>query len=328
MTLIRRRDLVIAVTLALCSHRALADPRTTPLVGFLNSLSREGWITYLRAFLEGLAKEGYVDGQNVTIEYRWAEGHYDRLPRLAAELVQNHVDVLVAAGGNPATLAAKSVTRDTPIVFIVAGDPIKEGLVSSLNHPGGNMTGVSIITTSLEAKRLEILHELVPNAGLAVLLNPDFSEASAQVNVVQAAARGLKQDIAILTARNEIEIEERFRNLSDKPNEKALLIASDPMFYGFKEKLLALAARYSIPAMYFVREFVLNGGLISYGASLSTTYNQMGTYTGRILKGDKASDLPIIQPTRFELILNLKTAKRLQIAVPTSLQVAADEVIE
>jgi putative ABC transport system substrate-binding protein len=328
MTYIRRRDILIAVPLALCSPKAFADPRARPLVGFLNSLSRDGWIDYLRAFLEGLGREGYVDGQNVTIEYRWAEGHYDRLPGFAVELVQNHVDVLVATGGNPATLAAKSATSDTPIVFIVAGDPVKEGLVRSLNHPGGNMTGVSIITTPLEAKRLEMLHELAPNAAMAVLLNPEFSEANAQLTVIQTAARRLNQDIVILTARSEIEIEEAFRNLSGKRSEKALLIASDPMFYGFKEKLVALAAQHSIPAMYFVREFALNGGLISYGASLSTTYYQMGAYTGRILKGDKASDLPIVQPTRFELVLNLKTARRLQIAVPTSLQVAADEVIE
>jgi putative tryptophan/tyrosine transport system substrate-binding protein len=235
--------------------------------------------------------------------------------------------LIVATGGNPSTLAAKRATSKIPIVFIVAGDPVKEGLVVSLNHPGGNMTGVSIITTVLEAKRLEFLHELVPNAVVGVVINPDFSEADAELNVVQAAAAGLSLPIRILNARNEVDVDRIFAEL-DKHRTDALLIASDPLFFALRDKLISLAAQHSIPAMYFVRQFVTSGGLISYGASLSDTYRQMGLYSGRILKGDKAADLPVVQPAKFELVLNLKTAKALGLSVPQPLQVASDEVIE
>ena len=306
----------------------LAQARLTPVIGFLNSLSRERWLAYLAAFHQGLKETGYVDGQNITIEYRWADGHYDRLPKLAADLVQRHVDLIVATGGNPAALAAKVATTTTPIVFIAAGDPVKEGLVASLSRPGGNMTGVSILTTSLEAKRLEFLHDLIPDAtAIAVLLNPNFPEAETQLNVVQTAADRLGQQIRVLNAASEAEIEQAFAELTQHRT-KALLVASDPLFFELRDRLVALAAHYAIPTIYFVREFTTAGGLISYGASLSHTYQQMGLYSGRILKGDKPADLPVVQPTRFELVLNLKTAKALGLSVPQTIQVAAEEVIE
>jgi putative ABC transport system substrate-binding protein len=327
---IGRRDFfaTLAGAAATWPVAALAQQRPTPVIGFLNSLSREWWLAYLAAFHQGLKEAGYVDGQNVTIEYRWADGHYDRLPMLAADLVRRHVDLIVATGGNPSAIAAKAATTTTPIVFIVAGDPVKEGFVASLNRPGGNMTGVSIITTSLEAKRLELLHDLIPDAvKIAVLLNPNFSEAETELKVVQTAADKLGQQIRVLNAGSEAEIDRAFAELIQHRT-NALLVASDPFFFGLRDKLVALAARYAIPAIYFVREFTVAGGLMSYGASLSDTYHQMGVYSGRILKGDKPADLPVVQPTRFELVLNLKTAKTLGLSVPQTLQVAAEEVIE
>jgi putative ABC transport system substrate-binding protein len=323
----RRRDFIALLGGTAAWPLAVnAQQRRAPFIGFLNSLSRERWLDYLASFHRGLNEEGYVEGQNVTIEYRWAEGHYERLPALATDLVRQHVDLIVATGGNPSTVAARGATNNIPIVFIVAGDPVKEGLVVSLNRPGGNMTGVSIITTSLEAKRLELLHELVPGAAVAVIVNPDFSEVETQLKVVQTAADRLGLQIRILNARNEAEVDRVFAGLTSE--RYALLVASDPIFFALRDRLVALAAQYSIPAMYFVREFTVAGGLISYGASLSDTYRQMGVYSGRILKGDKAADLPVVQPTKFELVLNLKTAKVLGLSVPQTLQVAAGEVIE
>jgi putative ABC transport system substrate-binding protein len=324
----RREFITLLGSAAAWPVAARAQQRPTPLIGFLNSLSREGWLAYLAAFHQGLKEAGYVDGQNVTIEYRWADGHYDRLPMLAVDLVRRHVDLIVATGGNPSALAAKAATTTTPIVFIAAGDPVKEGFVASLNRPGGNMTGVSIITTSLEAKRLELLHDLIPDAvAIAVLLNPNFSEAETQLKVVQIAAERLGQQIRVLNAGSEAEIDRAFAELIQHRT-NALLVASDPFFFGVRDKLVGLAARYAIPTIYFVREFTMAGGLMSYGASLSRTYHQMGVYSGRILKGDKPADLPVEQPTRFELVLNLKTAKALGLSVPQTLQVTAEEVIE
>jgi putative ABC transport system substrate-binding protein len=324
----RREFLTLLGSAAAWPVAARAQQRPAPVVGFLNSLSREGWLAYLAAFHQGLKEAGYVDGQNVTIEYRWADGHYDRLPMLAADLVRRHVDLIVATGGNPSALAAKAATTTTPIVFIAAGDPVKEGFVASLNRPGGNMTGVSIITTSLEAKRLELLHDLIPDAvAIAVLLNPNFSEAETQLKVVQTAAERLGQQIRVLNAGSEAEIDRAFAELIQHRTD-ALLVASDPFFFGVRDKLVGLAARYAIPTIYFVREFTVAGGLMSYGASLSRTYHQMGVYSGRILKGDKPADLPVEQPTRFELVLNLKTAKALGLSMPQTLQVTAEEVIE
>jgi putative ABC transport system substrate-binding protein len=325
----RRRDFIARLggMTFMWATAARGQQRPGPVIGFLNSLSRERWLDYLASFHQGLSEVGYVEGQNVTIDYRWAEGHYDRLPALATDLVQQHVNLIVAAGGNPSTVAAKGATTSIPIVFIVAGDPVKEGLVASLNRPGGNMTGVSIVTTSLEAKRLELLHELVPSASIAALVNPDFSEIETQLKVIQTATDKLGLQVRILNARNEAEIDRAFAGLTNQ-GANALLVASDPIFFALRDKLITLAVQHSIPVMYFVREFTAMGGLISYGASLSDTYRLMGVYSGRILKGDKTADLPVVQPTKFELVLNLKTAKALGITVPQALLVAADEVIE
>jgi putative ABC transport system substrate-binding protein len=324
----KRREFMLALggVAAAWPLAARAQQPALPVIGFLNSLSAERW-PYLAAFHQGLKDAGYVEGQNVSIEYRWADGHYDRLPALAVDLVRRHVDLIVATGGDPSALAAKAATTTTPIVFNVAEDPVKDGLVASLNHPGGNMTGVSILTASLEAKRVELLHELIPNAAvIAALVNPTFSEAESQLKVVQAAANKLGRQIRVLNVSRR-DIEPAFADLIQH-HVDALLVTSDPFFFAVREKLIALAARHAVPMIAFIREFTVAGGLMSYGTRLSDAYHQMGVYSGRILKGDKPGDLPIVQPTRFELVINLKTAKALGISVPQTLQVAADEVIE
>jgi len=325
----KRREFMLALggVAAAWPLAARAQQPARPVIGFLNTLSAERW-PYLAAFHQGLKDAGYVEGQNVSIEYRWADGHYDRLPALAVDLVRRHVDLIVATGGDPSALAAKAATTTTPILSNVAEDPAKDGLVASLNHPGGNMTGVSILTASLEAKRVELLHELIPNAAvIAALVNPTFSEAESQLQVVQAAANKLGRQIRVLNASSEGEIDSAFADLIQH-HVDALLVTSDPFFFAVREKLIALAARHAVPMIAFIREFTVAGGLMSYGTRLSDAYHQMGVYSGRILKGDKPGDLPIVQPTRFELVINLKTAKALGISVPQTLQVAADEVIE
>jgi putative ABC transport system substrate-binding protein len=304
---------------------ARAQQPAMPVIGFLNTLSAERW-PYLAAFHQGLKEAGYVEGQNVSIEYRWADGHYDRLPALAADLVRRRVDLIAATGGS--ALATKAATTTTSIVFNVAEDPVKDGLVASLNHPGGNMTGVSMLTTTLEAKRLELLHELIPNAVvIGVLINPNFSEAASQLKVIQAAANKLGVQIRVLNVGSESEIDSAFADFIQRPVD-ALLVVSDPFFFVVREKLVALTARRTVPIISFIRDFTVAGGLMSYGASLSDVYRQVGVYSGRILKGDKPAELPIVQPIRFELVVNLRTAKALGISVPQTLQVAADEVIE
>jgi putative ABC transport system substrate-binding protein len=299
-----------------------------PVIGFLNSLSSDYFKPYLAAFRQGLKQIGYVEGQNVAIEYRWADGQYDRLPALATDLVQREVAVIAATGGDPSALAAKRATGSIPIVFNVAEDPVNIGLVTSLNRPGSNMTGVSILTTSLEAKRLELLHELIPTAvTIGVLRNPKFSEAATQSRILEAAARSLARRVRILDATSDRDIEDAFGTLVQE-HAGALLIASDPSFVIRREHIVALAARYAIPTVYFIREFVTVGGLMSYGSSLYGSYRQMGIYAGRILKGEKPADLPVVQPTKFELVINLTTAKTIGIQIPPTLLVAADEVIE
>jgi putative tryptophan/tyrosine transport system substrate-binding protein len=307
---------------------ARAQQSVKPVLGFLNSLSAESFAANLAAFQKGLEETGYVERQNIVIEYRWAEGHYDRLPTLAADLVQRHVDVIAATGGDPSALAAKAATTTIPIVFNVAEDPVKDGLVASLNRPGGNVTGVSILTTLLEAKRLELLRELIPQAAtIGVLVNPSFSEAETQLRILRTAASRLGQSMLVLNAASEREIAPAFAELTQHRID-GLLVASDPFFFIVREEIIALAARYAVPTIYFLREFAVAGGLMSYGTRLFDAYHQMGVYTGRILKGEKPADLPIVQPTKFELVINLKTAKALGLSVPQKLQVAADDVIE
>ena len=303
-----------------------AQQSALPVIGVLNSLSSD-W-HYVAAFRKGLAEIGYVEGQNVAIEYRWAEGQYNRLPQLAADLVHRKVAVIAATGGDPSALAAKAATAAIPIVFNVAEDPVRAGLVTSLNRPGGNMTGVSMLTAAMDAKRVELLHEVAPGAAvIAVLLNPNFSEAGTESQAVEAAAGALNLQTQILHVSNDHDIEIAFANLI-KQRIGALLVASDPFLFIRRELFLAFAAGHAVPTMYFTREFVMEGGLISYRANFADLYRQLGVYTGRILKGEKPADLPVIQPTKFEFVINLKTAKALGFTIPSSLVALADEVIE
>jgi len=305
-----------------------AQQRAIPVIGFLSGLSPGPTAPYMAAFRQGLSETGYVEGQNVAIEYRWAEGRYDRLPALAADLVGRNVDLIATGGGTSSAFAAKSATSTIPIVFCGLGDPVGEGLTASLSRPGANVTGMSLVTRELNAKRLELLSELVPRAQtITLLVNPTSSNAEQVIGDVEEAARVKGVRLNILKAAAENEFETVFASLVE-PQAGALLVGSDPFFNSRRDELVALMARYAIPAMYEWREYVAAGGLISYGASLVVTYRQAATYVGRILAGAKPADLPVQQPTTFELVINLKTAKALGLNVPQSILARADEVIE
>jgi putative tryptophan/tyrosine transport system substrate-binding protein len=299
-----------------------------PVVGFLNSGSPDTFTHLATAFREGLKKTGYVEGQNVAIEYRWAESHYERLPALAAELVSRQVAVIAATGGEASAVAAKVATARIPIVFTAGGDPVRQGLVASLNQPGGNLTGIFFLSAAIESKRLGLLRELVSNAAtIGVLVNPNSPGAELELRDIPEAARAIGQQIVILKASEEREIDVAFATLAEQ-RARAILVASDPFFTNRRDHVIALAARYSVPAIYYLREFVVAGGLMSYGANLADAFRQVGIYTGRILKGEKPADLPIIQPTKFDLVINLKSAKALGLDIPDKLLALADEVIE
>ena len=312
---------ILAVPLA-----SRAQTSSMPVIGFLSGQSPGSWAPYVAAFRNGLTETGYVEGKNVTIEFRWAEGHYDRLPALVAELIRRQVAVVVAGGGG--AREAKTATVTIPIVFTTGNDPVENGLVTSLAHPGGNATGVSFVPTELAAKRLELLHQLVPKvAAIAMVVNPVTTYAESRARKAQEAARSFGLQLHVLNARTEQEIDAAFATLV-KLRAGALLVDSDPFFNGRRDQFVALAARYAVPAIYDGREYVDAGGLMSYGGSITEVYRLAGIYTGKILKGAKPADLPILQPTKVDLVINLKTAKSLGISIPQSLLLRANEVIQ
>jgi len=305
-----------------------AQQPAMPVVGVLSSRSSGESSLLVAAFRRGLHETGYIEHQNVHISFRWADGHYNRLPALADELVKSQVAVIAAIGGDVSTLAAKAATSTIPIVFAGGSDAVKLGLIASLNHPGGNVTAANLITDALRAKRLELLRELVPTAAvIAMLINPDNPNSEPDSKDIQATARAIGQQFEVVRASDERDFETAFTTVVQK-RAGALLVNPDPLFTTRREQIVALAARHKISAMYAFREFAAAGGLISYGASLADVHRQAGTYVGRILKGDKPADLPVTQPTKFELVINLKTAKALGLKVPRRLLVRADELIE
>jgi len=299
-----------------------------PVLGFLNSRSRVESTGHTAAFLDGLKASGYVDGRNIRIEYRWAEGDYARLPALASELLQIGPAVLVSAGGSVTARAAKAATGTVPIVFLLGLDPVRLGLVASFNRPGGNITGVCFITTELGAKRVAILAELLPGMKrVGLMQNRASPDTDFHRSEVATAATVLGRDIVVADASAAEEIETAIGALKQQDAD-ALIVQNDPFFDSQRDRIVALAARFALPAIYHIREFPEGGGLASYGASLTDTYRELGTQTARVLRGEKPADMPVQTPTRFELVVNLKTARTLAVAVPDTILARADEVIE
>jgi putative ABC transport system substrate-binding protein len=307
---------------------ARAEQPAMPVVGFLNPASPGPWTNLVAAFRGGLSELGYVEGQNLAIEFRWADGQYDQLRAMATDLVRRNVAVLVSTGGTAAVLAAKAATSTIPIVFTLGTDPVQLGIVASLNRPGGNVTGVNMFTAVVDTKRLGLLHDMVPMAtSIAAVVNPNNPNAESQTKSIQEAARAVGWRAHVLRATTERELDAAFAG-SAELHAGAVMVAADPFFLSRRDYIVALAARHAIPAIYEQREYAAAGGLASYGADFRDSYRQAGIYTGRILKGDEPADLPVMQSTKFEFVINLKTAKSLGLVVPNSMQVLADEVIE
>ena len=325
----RRRDFIVFLSSAAASWPLIvhAQQAAMPVIGFLNSGSPEGFEERIAAVLKGLNETGYIEGRNIEIDYQWAGAKYDRLPTLAAHLLDRHVALIVTTGF-PAALAAKSATSVIPIVFLTGGDPVELGLVASLSRPGGNITGVTEILGVLGPKRLELLRELVPTATtIAILINPNSPITNTHLALEQAAARSIGQQVIVASASTKNDLDAAFAMIVQQAA-NALIVNDDPFFISSRERLVALAARYALPTIYFQRSFAAFGGLISYGPNLVEPSGQAGIYVGRILKGEKPADLPVQQPTKFELVINLKTAKALGLTVSPALLAQADEVIE
>jgi putative ABC transport system substrate-binding protein len=325
----RRREfikVIVGSAVAAWPPLVSAQQAAMPAIGYLSARSPDDTAHLVVAFRKGLSESGFVEGQNVTIDYRWALGQHDRLPALALELVQRPVDVIVSTGGESAALAAKRAT--IPIAFIIGSDPVVLGLAASYNQPGGNATGINILTAALEPKRLGILHQLVPQAEtIAVLLNPNFPPYERQLRDVEEAARAMGLKIHDLRAATDREIDTAFETVAQE-HIAAITVAADPFFDTRRDKLVALAARHAVPTMYHFREFAAAGGLMSYGIDNLDTYRQIGVYAGRILRGAKPANLPVLQPTKFEFVINLKTAKALGLTIPSGVLSTADAVIE
>jgi putative ABC transport system substrate-binding protein len=327
----RRREFIAGVGAAVAwPYVVRAQQALQPVIGFTSARSPEDSANLLRAFQKGLKEEAsFVEGDNISIEYRWARGDYALLPALAGELAERHVNVLVAVGGDASARAAKAAASQVPIVFTISGDPVEAGLVQSINRPGGNATGCIVFSTGeLDAKRLDFMSEIVPGPSvLGVLVNPKYPPAIGQARYLEAAATKIGRVISIAEASNDAELETALSALLQK-NIGGLVVASDPFFDSRRNRILAFAAEHRLPGIYQFRDYALEGGLISYGPSLTDTYRQVGVYAARIVKGGNPSDMPVMQPTKYDLVINLKTANALGLKVPQSLLVGADEVIE
>jgi putative ABC transport system substrate-binding protein len=324
----RRREFILALSSAAAWPLAARAQQAIPVIGFMSGRAPETDMHLIAAFREGLREQGFVESKNFTIEFRWARGEYERLPALAAELVAQRVAVLAAVGGDHSAAAAKQATSTIPVVFGVGGDPIKSGLVDSFSHPGGNLTGYTLLTSQMETKRVGLLHELVPSVGVfGALVNPHFERTSRQLEQIEDAARKLGLQVYVANARDDVELDEACASLV-RHRVGAFMVSADPYFDTRRDKIVTFAAKARLPAIYQFREFALAGGLISYGPSITEMYKHAGAYVGRILRGAKPVDLPVLQPTKFLLVLNQKTASALNLAIPNSMQLLTDEVIE
>jgi len=323
----KRRDFIAVLGGAGAWPLVARAQQPMPVVGFLNGGSPEGYAPMVAAVRQGLKEAGYVEGQNVAIEFGWAGGKYDRLKALASDMIRRQVDV-IAATSTPAALATKAITSTIPIVFTTGADPVELGLVASLNRPGGNVTGVSFLVNELTSKQFEMLHKLLPKASLlGFLVNPDVAYAKSQIKDAEDAARVLGHQLLVLSAKTKAEIDAAFDTLVQR-KAGGLVTISEPFLNSRRDQLVELAARHSLPTLYPVRDYVAAGGLVSYGTSIVGAYREVGVYTGRILKGEKPADLPVVRPTKLELVINLKTAKALGIEIHPQLLATADEVVE